>query len=152
MPSSSGEGLLRLARAETPFRLASKNVRRENHNEGVVEPTGFEPVTSSMPSRRAPNCATAPRYNRATVQWNQDALPTALRLHRQKESALLITSPDATRQTRRISTVPNSGYATETRPLAPLQTNGSISGTAGTFPPTTFLLCWQQNRVFRCLS
>ena len=28
----------------------------------VVEPTGFEPVTSSMPSRRAPNCATAPRH------------------------------------------------------------------------------------------
>ena len=26
----------------------------------LVEPTGFEPVTSSMPSMRAPNCATAP--------------------------------------------------------------------------------------------
>jgi hypothetical protein len=25
-----------------------------------VEPMGFEPTTSSMPSRRAPNCATAP--------------------------------------------------------------------------------------------
>jgi hypothetical protein len=29
-------------------------------NEGMVEPMGFEPTTSSMPSRRAPNCATAP--------------------------------------------------------------------------------------------
>src|SRR5579862_3635537 len=27
----------------------------------LVEPAGFEPATSSMPSRRAPNCATAPR-------------------------------------------------------------------------------------------
>jgi hypothetical protein len=27
----------------------------------VVEPAGFEPATSSMPSRRAPNCATAPQ-------------------------------------------------------------------------------------------
>jgi hypothetical protein len=27
----------------------------------MVEPAGFEPATSSMPSRRAPNCATAPR-------------------------------------------------------------------------------------------
>src|ERR1700730_4627242 len=27
----------------------------------MVEPMGFEPTTSSMPSRRAPNCATAPR-------------------------------------------------------------------------------------------
>ena len=26
----------------------------------MVEPAGFEPATSSMPSRRAPNCATAP--------------------------------------------------------------------------------------------
>jgi hypothetical protein len=26
----------------------------------LVEPGGFEPPTSSMPSRRAPNCATAP--------------------------------------------------------------------------------------------
>src|SRR5882672_9908252 len=28
--------------------------------EELVEPMGFEPTTSSMPSRRAPNCATAP--------------------------------------------------------------------------------------------
>src|SRR5437667_3534250 len=26
----------------------------------LVEPMGFEPTTSSMPSRRAPDCATAP--------------------------------------------------------------------------------------------
>ena len=26
----------------------------------MVEPRGFEPLTSSMPLRRAPNCATAP--------------------------------------------------------------------------------------------
>ena len=26
----------------------------------LVEPMGFEPTTSSMPSRRAPSCATAP--------------------------------------------------------------------------------------------
>src|SRR6266481_7125467 len=29
----------------------------------LVEPMGFEPTTSSMPSRRAPNCATAPPGN-----------------------------------------------------------------------------------------
>src|ERR1700720_742725 len=28
--------------------------------EKLVEPMGFEPTTSSMPSRRAPSCATAP--------------------------------------------------------------------------------------------
>jgi hypothetical protein len=33
----------------------------------LVEPAGFEPATSSMPSRRAPNCATAPR-NANTVR------------------------------------------------------------------------------------
>src|ERR1700728_1812618 len=27
----------------------------------LVEPAGLEPATSSMPSRRAPNCATAPQ-------------------------------------------------------------------------------------------
>src|ERR1700681_4898855 len=30
------------------------------YSEKLVEPMGFEPTTSSMPSRRAPNCATAP--------------------------------------------------------------------------------------------
>src|SRR5690242_13024200 len=30
----------------------------------LVEPMGFEPTTSSMPSRRAPNCATAPPEER----------------------------------------------------------------------------------------
>ena len=30
----------------------------------MVEPMGFEPTTSSMPSRRAPNCATAPPKER----------------------------------------------------------------------------------------
>ncbi len=34
----------------------------------VVEPMGFEPTTSSMPSRRAPNCATAPpRLSHASI-------------------------------------------------------------------------------------
>jgi hypothetical protein len=32
----------------------------------MVEPMGFEPTTSSMPSRRAPNCATAPPVNELT--------------------------------------------------------------------------------------
>src|SRR6202021_1918233 len=32
----------------------------ENTDFFLVEPMGFEPTTSSMPSRRAPNCATAP--------------------------------------------------------------------------------------------
>src|SRR5579863_9854553 len=32
----------------------------ENTDAFLVEPMGFEPTTSSMPSRRAPNCATAP--------------------------------------------------------------------------------------------
>src|SRR5277367_2164617 len=34
---------------------------------GVVEPAGFEPATSSMPSRRAPNCATAPRKTKQSA-------------------------------------------------------------------------------------
>jgi hypothetical protein len=36
----------------------------------LVEPTGFEPVTSSMPSRRAPNCATAPPSYRECLTYN----------------------------------------------------------------------------------
>ncbi len=41
--------------------LTLENVNAERHcGETLVEPMGFEPTTSSMPSRRAPNCATAP--------------------------------------------------------------------------------------------
>src|ERR1700674_3858411 len=41
--------------------LALEDVNVEGHKqESLVEPMGFEPTTSSMPSRRAPNCATAP--------------------------------------------------------------------------------------------
>jgi hypothetical protein len=35
----------------------------------MVEPAGFEPATSSMPSRRAPNCATAPRNANAVTAF-----------------------------------------------------------------------------------
>src|SRR5271154_5413348 len=35
-------------------------VAKYNPEDFLVEPMGFEPTTSSMPSRRAPNCATAP--------------------------------------------------------------------------------------------
>ncbi len=43
---------------------ALQNVHEEWHRENLVEPMGFEPTTSSMPSRRAPNCATAPPKER----------------------------------------------------------------------------------------
>jgi hypothetical protein len=36
----------------------------------MVEPMGFEPTTSSMPSRRAPNCATAPPPKLFSVYHN----------------------------------------------------------------------------------
>ena len=36
-------------------------------NRKMVEPKGFEPSTSSMPSRRAPNCATAPPEPKAAL-------------------------------------------------------------------------------------
>src|SRR2546429_3396567 len=36
------------------------NSLRGENTSILVEPMGFEPTTSSMPSRRAPNCATAP--------------------------------------------------------------------------------------------
>ena len=44
-----------------------KGIRDYSHVSGLdrvelVEPMGFEPTTSSMPSRRAPNCATAPPF------------------------------------------------------------------------------------------
>src|SRR5271167_5200678 len=39
----------------------------ENQGGFLVEPMGFEPTTSSMPSRRAPNCATAPPGNTSKV-------------------------------------------------------------------------------------
>ena len=42
----------------------------------MVEPTGFEPVTSSMPSRRAPNCATAP-----LSAWFGDFIAFGMRKH-----------------------------------------------------------------------
>jgi hypothetical protein len=35
----------------------------------LVEPAGFEPATSSMPSRRAPNCATAPRNANTVIAF-----------------------------------------------------------------------------------
>ena len=35
----------------------------------LVEPMGFEPTTSSMPSRRAPNCATAPPPRNAVLAF-----------------------------------------------------------------------------------
>src|SRR6266481_4084902 len=49
----------------------------------LVEPMGFEPTTSSMPSRRSPNCATAPPLqNLRSSRFHRDALPTAPRPHR----------------------------------------------------------------------
>ena len=42
----------------------------------MVEPKGFEPSTSSMPSRRAPNCATAPPNEQSlTYPPAEDARP-----------------------------------------------------------------------------
>ena len=35
----------------------------------MVEPKGFEPSTSSMPSRRAPNCATAPPERKTALSF-----------------------------------------------------------------------------------
>src|SRR5713226_5052449 len=40
--------------------IDSEGCRGKNTFCHLVEPMGFEPTTSSMPSRRAPNCATAP--------------------------------------------------------------------------------------------
>jgi hypothetical protein len=43
------------------FKRALKKLKADFENsENLVEPMGFEPTTSSMPSRRAPSCATAP--------------------------------------------------------------------------------------------
>jgi hypothetical protein len=52
--------IFRLADIETSAGFTSQDVNVESHKVHLVEPTGFEPVTSSMPSMRAPNCATAP--------------------------------------------------------------------------------------------
>ncbi len=55
-PSVTREAAIRaLEHAKTAL-VGSSN---EDLNK-LVEPMGFEPTTSSMPSRRAPNCATAP--------------------------------------------------------------------------------------------
>src|SRR4029077_19880646 len=40
------------------------------HSKVLVEPMGFEPTTSSMPSRRAPSCATAPPLQALTWPCN----------------------------------------------------------------------------------
>jgi hypothetical protein len=54
-----------LADIKTACGFALKNVYvewqwRNFDKVQLVEPMGFEPTASSMPSRRAPNCATAP--------------------------------------------------------------------------------------------
>jgi hypothetical protein len=46
----------------------SKMARLTRLERMVVEPMGFEPTTSSMPSRRAPNCATAPPKKNYSVR------------------------------------------------------------------------------------
>jgi hypothetical protein len=40
--------------------LFANGARLQAGGRNLVEPKGFEPSTSSMPSRRASNCATAP--------------------------------------------------------------------------------------------
>ncbi len=57
--------LMRHADIRTTMNVYGKAMdesKREAHRKVVslVLPMGFEPTTSSMPSRRAPNCATAP--------------------------------------------------------------------------------------------
>src|SRR5579872_1564613 len=58
-----------LPNIESACPFALEDVNETGHKNGLVtaqtrfllvEPGGFEPPTSSMPSRRAPNCATAP--------------------------------------------------------------------------------------------
>ena len=57
-------------RAEKGARLGRRPLQMllatyiENRCGELVEPMGFEPTTSSMPSRRAPSCATAPPKER----------------------------------------------------------------------------------------
>jgi hypothetical protein len=48
-----------------------KTMQSGNH---LVEPMGFEPTTSSMPSRRAPNCATAPPKETTIVILHEQPL------------------------------------------------------------------------------
>jgi len=55
--------------AQTTTQIRQRNpLKTRNRLKKLVEPKGFEPSTSSMPSRRAPNCATAP-------QFEQNSLP-----------------------------------------------------------------------------
>ena len=68
-------------RAEKGARLGRRPLQMllatyiENRCGELVEPMGFEPTTSSMPSRRAPSCATAPPeehtkfYHKITREW-----------------------------------------------------------------------------------
>jgi hypothetical protein len=56
----TGEILRRRKRASGRQKWVLWSGRKEIAREKLVEPMGFEPTTSSMPSRRAPNCATAP--------------------------------------------------------------------------------------------
>jgi hypothetical protein len=51
--------------AEARVCFAGQELHRDCHALNLVEPMGFEPTTSSMPSRRAPNCATAPPQDTA---------------------------------------------------------------------------------------
>jgi hypothetical protein len=59
-------------------RIALQDVELVGHAGELVEPMGFEPTTSSMPSRRAPNCATAPRSDRNLIASNGEGVKPAM--------------------------------------------------------------------------
>jgi hypothetical protein len=60
-----------------PAGFALEDIDMEFHAQSLVEPAGFEPATSSMPSRRAPNCATAPRSRTTTIYFYSTLQDTA---------------------------------------------------------------------------
>src|SRR5271154_6361336 len=54
--------------------------------QNLVEPAGFEPATSSMPSRSAPNCATAPQETQSVKPRANRGFAIALDWARKKDA------------------------------------------------------------------
>ena len=64
-------------RSSGRWTCSPKCKRRRASEKLLVEPMGFEPTTSSMPSRRASNCATAPPPSLASfiAPWARSVKP-----------------------------------------------------------------------------
>jgi hypothetical protein len=109
-PQSSQVNIALLKAAASTFKSGGHwngDRRKTCSQEFLVDLVGFEPTTSSMPWKRAPNCATGPRYarkDRVEQERNLLILP----------QLLAIVKPFADSALRNSAKV---GILTKTRPV-----------------------------------